>query len=69
MALDISFATINVHHLTISHSSFSQNGNEACYNTSCLGGNKGIFYTNTIQCHASITYCYMSNVNFSSGLT
>ena len=62
------FAAINAHHLTITHSSFSQNGNEACYNTSCLGGNIGIFYTNTIRCYAGITYCYMSNVNFSFGL-
>ena len=62
------FATINSHHLTISHSSFSQNGNEACYNTSCLGGNIGIFYTNTLHCYAGITYFYMSNVNFSFGL-
>ena len=62
------FATINSHHLTISHSSFSQNGNEACYNTSCLGGNIGIFYTNTLHCHAGIAYFYVSNVNFSFGL-
>ena len=62
------FAAINAHHLTINHSSFSQNGNEACYNTSCLGGNIGIFYTNTIQCYAGITYFYMNNVNFSFGL-
>ena len=62
------FATINSHHLTISHSSFSQNGNEACYNTSCLGGNIGIFYTNTLDCYVGTTYCYMYNVNFSFGL-
>ena len=62
------FATINSHHLTISHSSFSQNGNEACYNTSYLGGNIGIFYTNTLHCHAGIAYFYVSNVNFSFGL-
>ena len=62
------FATINSHHLTISHSSFSQNGHEACYNISCLGGNIGIFYTNTVQCYAGITYFDMSNVNFSFGL-
>ena len=62
------FATINSHNLTISHSSFSQNGNEACYNFSCLGGNIGIFYTNTLGCYANITYCYMYNVNFSFGL-
>ena len=62
------FATINAHHLTINYSSFSQNGNEACYNTSSLGGNIGIFYTNTLGCSAGITYCYMYNVNFSFGL-
>ena len=62
------FATINSHHLTITYSSFSQNGNEACYNTSCLGGNIGIFYTNTLSCYAGITYFDMSNVNFSFGL-
>ena len=62
------FGAINSHNLTITHSSFSQNGNEACYNTYCLGGNIGIFYTNTIGCYAGITYCYMYNVNFSFGL-
>ena len=65
------FATINSHHLTISHSSFSQNGNEACYNTYCLGGNIGIFYTNAfLGCYANntTTYLYMYNVNFSFGL-
>ena len=64
------FATINSHHLTISHSSFSQNGNEACYNISCLGGNIGIFYTNTLGCYDNntVTYFNMYSVNFSFGL-
>ena len=63
------FATINSHHLVIANSSFSQNTNEACYNISCQGGNIGIFYTNTVQCYAGITYFYMYNVNFSFGFS